>query len=156
MILVNIIQERTIGPSLGRDSIESGKKAIIIGIILVMGIGGYFLYIQNENLKAENLAYEVRDAEQKLAIESLQNDFALQTTALTSMQSKNNEIELEMNRYLDIFKRHNLSKLAAAKPGMIEPRANNATKEVFDSIEADSRVIDNLDDDLELQPTGTR
>ena len=129
---------------------------LLIGIILVMGIGGYFLYIQNENLKAENLAYEVRDAEQKLAIESLQNDFALQTTALTSMQSKNNEIELEMNRYLDIFKRHNLSKLAPAKPGMIEPRANNATKEVFDSIEADSRVIDNLDDDLELQPTGTR
>ena len=129
---------------------------LLIGIIMVMGIGGYFLYIQNENLKAENLAYEVRDQEQKLAIESLQNDFAVQTTALTDMQKKNNEIEGEMNRYLDIFKRHNLSKLAAAKPGMIEPRANNATKEVFDSIEADSRVIDNLDDDLELQPTGTR
>lgn len=128
---------------------------LLIGVILMLGIGGYFLYVQNENLKAENLAYEVRDAQQKEAIESLQNDFALQTTALTDMQKKNNEIEGEMNRYLDIFKRHNLSKLAAAKPGMIEPRANNATKEVFDSIEADSRVIDSLDDDLELQPTGT-
>ena len=129
---------------------------LLMGIILILGIGGYILYTQNENLKAENLAYEVRDQEQKLAIESLQNDFAVQTTALTDMQKKNNEIEGEMNRYLDIFKRHNLSKLAAAKPGMIEPRANNATKEVFDSIEADSRVIDNLDADLELQPTGTR
>ena len=129
---------------------------LLMGIILILGIGGYILYTQNENLKAENLAYEVRDQEQKMAIESLQNDFAVQTTALTDMQKKNNEIEGEMNRYLDIFKRHNLSKLAAAKPGMIEPRANNATKEVFDSIEADSRVIDNLDDDLELQPTGTR
>ena len=129
---------------------------LLMGIILILGIGGYILYTQNENLKAENLAYEVRDQEQKLAIESLQNDFAVQTTALTDMQKKNNEIEGEMNRYLDIFKRHNLSKLAAAKPGMIEPRANNATKEVFDSIEADSRVIDNLDDVLELQPTGTR
>ena len=129
---------------------------LLMGIILILGIGGYILYTQNENLKAENLAYEVRDQEQKLAIESLQNDFAVQTTALTDMQKKNNEIEGEMNRYLDIFKRHNLSKLAAAKPGMIEPRANNATKEVFDSIEADSRVIDSLDDDLELQPTGTR
>ena len=128
---------------------------LLIGVILMLGIGGYFLYVQNENLKAENLAYEVRDQEQKAAIESLQQDFALQTTALTDMQKKNNEIEGEMNRYLDIFKRHNLSKLAAAKPGMIEPRANNATKEVFDSIEADSRVIDSLDDDLELQPTGT-
>ena len=129
---------------------------LLMGIILILGIGGYILYTQNENLKAENLAYEVRDQEQKMAIESLQNDFAVQTTALTDMQKKNNEIEGEMNRYLDIFKRHNLSKLAAAKPGMIEPRANNASKEVFDSIEADSRVIDNLDDDLELQPTGTR
>jgi len=128
---------------------------LLIGIIIMLGIGGYFLYTQNENLKAENLAYEVRDAQQKEAIESLQQDFALQTTALTDMQKKNNEIEGEMNRYLDIFKRHNLSKLAAAKPGMIEPRANNATKEVFDSIEADSRIIDSLDDDLELQPTGT-
>ena len=129
---------------------------LLMGIILILGIGGYILYTQNENLKAENLAYEVRDQEQKMAIESLQNDFAVQTTALTDMQKKNNEIEGEMNRYLDIFKRHNLSKLAAAKPGMIEPRANNATKEVFDSIEADSRVIDSLDDDLELQPTGSR
>ena len=128
---------------------------LLIGIILMLGIGSYFLYTQNENLKAENLAYEVRDQEQKAAIESIQKDFALQTTALTDMQKKNNEIEGEMNRYLDIFKRHNLSKLAAAKPGMIEPRANNATKEVFDSIEADSRIIDSLDDDLELQPTGT-
>tara|TARA_Y100001951_G_scaffold21510_1_gene16437 strand:- start:2436 stop:2834 length:399 start_codon:yes stop_codon:yes gene_type:complete len=128
---------------------------LLIGVILMLGIGGYFLYVQNENLKAENLAYEVRDQEQKAAIESLQQDFALQTTALTDMQKKNNEIEGEMNRYLDIFKRHNLSKLAAAKPGMIEPRANNATKEVFDSIEADSRVIDSLDDDLELQSTGS-
>ena len=129
---------------------------LLMGIILILGIGGYILYTQNENLKAENLAYEVRDTQQREAIESLQNDFALQTTALTDMQKKNNEIEGEMNRYLDIFKRHNLSKLAAAKPGMIEPRANNATKEVFDSIEADSRVIDSLDDDLELQPTGSR
>ena len=57
-----------------------------------------------------------------------------------------------MSRYLDIFKRHNLSKLAAAKPGLIEPRVNNGTKDVFDSIEEASRNIDNLDDGLQLQP----
>ena len=57
-----------------------------------------------------------------------------------------------MNRYLDIFKRHNLSKLAAAKPGLIETRVNNGTKEVFESIEQDSRNIDSLDDGLQLRP----
>ena len=50
-----------------------------------------------------------------------------------------------MNRYLDIFRRHNLTKLAAAKPGLIETRANKATKEVFDAIEEISRNIDCLD-----------
>ena len=56
-----------------------------------------------------------------------------------------------MSRYLDIFKRHNLTKLAAAKPGLIEPRVNKGTKDVFDSIEEDSRNIDSLDDGLQLQ-----
>ena len=54
------------------------------------------------------------------------------------------EIEADMNRYLDIFRRHNLTKLAAAKPGLIEPRMNKATKEVFDGIENDSNLISNL------------
>ena len=56
-----------------------------------------------------------------------------------------------MSRYLDIFKRHNLSKLASAKPGLIETRFNKGTKDVFESIEEDSRSIDTLDDGLQLQ-----
>ena len=72
------------------------------------------------------------------AIENLQSDFNLQTNSLLELQAKNQEIEAEMTRYLDIFRRHNLAKLAAAKPGLIEPRVNNATKEVFDSLETDS------------------
>ena len=35
---------------------------------------------------------------------------------------------------------------------LIETRVNNGTKDVFDSIEADSRSIDRLDDGLQLQP----
>ena len=126
---------------------------LFVGIIVVMGIMGWFLWTENTNLKAENMAYELRDAEQAAAIEQLQNDFELQGTALMNIQSKSQEIQNEMNRYLDIFKRHNLSKLAAAKPGLIEPKANKATKEVFDGIEEDSRHIDGLDDNVvELQP----
>jgi len=126
---------------------------LFVGIILVMGITGYFLWIENTNLKAENMAYELKHAAQEEAIEQLQNDFELQGNALMNIQSKSQEIQNEMNRYLDIFKRHNLSKLAAAKPGLIEPKANKATKEVFRGIEEDSRHIDDLDDNVvELQP----
>jgi len=125
---------------------------ICIGIILVLGLSTFVLWNQNSKLSALNQAFELRSQEQKLTIESLQNDFALQTKGLLSIQAKNQEIETEMNRYLDMFKRHNLTKLAAAKPGLIEPRVNKGTKDVFDSIEKDSRNIDSLDDGLQLQP----
>ena len=125
---------------------------ILIGIIAVMSLITIFLYNQNKTLTANNLALEGAVATQEEAIQSLQNDFQLQTTSLLELQNRNQEIQKEMSRYLDIFKRHNLSKLAAAKPGLIEPRINKGTKDVFDSIEEDSRNIDSLDDGLQLQP----
>ena len=124
---------------------------LLIGIILVMGGLGYFIYIENENLKAENAAYVLRDSEQDAAIAQLQGDLELQGEGLKEMQARNAEIQGEMNRYLDIFKRHNLTNLARAKPGLIEPRANKATKEVFDGIEQDSRDIDAADDGIIVQ-----
>ena len=125
---------------------------VFIGIILVLSLSVFLLWNQNSKLSALNQAFELRDQEQKAAIESLQNDFALQTEGLLEIQARNQEIQQEMSRYLDIFKRHNLTKLAAAKPGLIEPRVNKGTKDVFDSIEEDSRNIDSLDDGLQLQP----
>ena len=125
---------------------------ILFGVIGVLVLLCSFLYWQNSRLSALNDAFELRDAEQKAAIENLQNDFTLQTNSLLEIQSKNQEIEAEMSRYLDIFKRHNLSKLAMAKPGLIETRVNNGTKNVFDSIEKDTAGIDNLDNGLQLQP----
>ena len=125
---------------------------VLAGIILVISLATYLLWNENAKLSALNQAFELRDQEQKLAIESLQNDFTLQTEGLLVIQSRNQEIEQEMSRYLDMFKRHNLTKLAAAKPGLIEPRVNKGTKDVFDSIEEDSRNIDSLDDGLQLQP----
>jgi Flp pilus assembly protein TadB len=124
---------------------------ILLGVVGILFMACSFLYWQNSRLAEINQAFELRDKEQKAAIESLQSDFKLQTEGLLQLQSKNQEIEAEMSRYLDIFKRHNLSKLAAAKPGLIETRVNNGTKEVFESIEADSRNIDNLDAGLQLQ-----
>ena len=47
---------------------------------------------------------------------------------------------------MSIFKKHNLTNLARAKPGLIEPRINNGTSRVLESIEADSRELDKLDD----------
>ena len=119
---------------------------LFIGIILAMALGGYFLYQQNESLKLENLSFQVRDQEQQATIQAQQESFERQSSALNNMTARNAEIEGEMNRYLDIFKRHNLNKLAIAKPGLIEKRVNDGTKKVFETIEEDSKSLDNLDD----------
>ncbi len=119
---------------------------LFIGIIIAMALGGYFLYQQNESLKIENLAFQVRDQEQTATIKAQQESFERQSSALNNMTARNAEIEGEMNRYLDIFKRHNLNKLAIAKPGLIEKRVNDGTKKVFETIEEDSKSLDNLDD----------
>ena len=126
---------------------------ILLGVLAILGLFTFFLWNENSRLAELNQAFELRDQEQKEAIKTLQEDFKTQSEGLLEIQKRNNEIELEMTRYLDIFKRHNLTKLAAAKPGLIETRANKATKEVFDGIEQDSRDIDAADDGIVVQPT---
>lgn len=128
---------------------------VFLGTSILLGGLSYYLYQENQKLLGNVKALEVATQIQEETIESLQNDFALQGQSLLDLQSKNQQIELEMNRYLDIFKRHNLTKLAIAKPGLIEKSANKATKEVFDGIEQDSRDIDSADDVI-VQPVANQ
>mgnify|MGYP006241262565 FL=1 len=121
-------------------------QQMLIGIILVLGLGSYYLYTQNQVLSANNLALEGAVAEQQAAIEVMKESYERQGKALNNLASRNAQIEQEMNSYLDIFRRHNLNQLAIAKPGMIEKRVNDATQQVFESIENDSKELDSLDD----------
>ena len=121
-------------------------QQMLIGIILVLGLGSYYLYNQNQVLSANNLALEGAVAEQQAAMNVMKENFEKQGKALNNLASKNAQIEQEMNSYLDIFRRHNLNQLAIAKPGMIEKRINDGTAQVFESIENDSKELDSLDD----------
>ena len=117
---------------------------MFMGIILILGLATFYLYNQNQTLSANNLALEGAVLEQQQAMTAMKESFEKQGKSLQQMMQNNAQIEQEMNQYLDIFRRHNLTKLAAAKPGLIEPRMNKATKEVFDGIENDSNLISNL------------
>lgn len=118
---------------------------VFIGIILVLGLGGYWLYNENVTLKQNNALLEGAVAEQKAAIASITESFEKQTKSLGNLQRNYNQIEQEKDQYLAIFARHNLDKLAIAKPGLIENRFNNATADVFGDIENDSKAISELD-----------
>jgi len=127
---------------------------ILIGIIVAMGFTGMMYYqfsvVPMKNKLEEQtkviLAQDLRDQEQKAAIEAIQSNLEKTSNSLRGLQVQNQQYETQMADYLDIFRRHNIAKLASAKPGMIETRANAQTKEVFDAIEADSKRISSLND----------
>ena len=121
-------------------------QQFFIAIILVLGLGGYWLYNENETLKANNIKLEAAVEEQKQTMAIMKESFEKQGKALNNLSRKNAQIEAEKEKYLDIFRRHDLNKLAIAKPGLIELRTNKATKEVFETIENDTKIIDTLDD----------
>ena len=66
---------------------------VFIGIILVLGLGLYFLWSENARLSQLNQAFEIRNQEQLATIETMQNDFKVQSEGLLALQSKNQEIQ---------------------------------------------------------------
>tara|TARA_Y100000015_G_C2391602_1_gene90478 strand:- start:877 stop:1263 length:387 start_codon:yes stop_codon:yes gene_type:complete len=120
-------------------------QQFFIAIILVLGIGCWWLYSENQTLTENNYKLELAVEEQKETIRVIQENFERQANALQNMSRKNAEIEAEKQRYLDIFARHNVERLATVKPGLIENRFNQGTIDVFEGIENDTKEISNTD-----------
>ena len=125
---------------------------ILMGVIGAMAVTGYAYYfltvaplkVQNQELRDMNTAQQLTIETQKDTIVSIQNNLKVAQESLTTLSTQNQQYESQMSEYLDIFRRHNLAKLASAKPGLITKKANARTQEVFDAIEADTQRISNL------------
>ena len=117
---------------------------MLITLILVLGLGSWYLYNQNETLKDNNNKLEYALEEQTQAMTALRESYEKQGQSLLQMTRKNAEIEQEKAEYLEIFSRHNLDLLALKKPGMIELRMNNASELVMEGIEDDTKELYNL------------
>lgn len=118
---------------------------LFIGIILVLGLGSWYLWNENQTLAANNVKLEFAVEEQKAAFNAMKESYEKQGKSLQNLQRANARIEAEKDQYLEIFRKHNLDKLALVKPGLIETRVNNGTKAVFEDIENDTKNISNLD-----------
>jgi hypothetical protein len=125
----------------------------LIGIILVLGLGSYWLYQENVTLKANNLALEGALATQQEAIETLQNDFTLQTQQLNEMTVKSQAAQRELNRYSEFIRNYELSAKIMGDPVEMQRKINNGTKHIMEDIEKLSVIVDDLDDGLQLQST---
>ena len=133
----------------------------MLPIILVVGGAGYAYHKMTINVKdnritqqqmeiaqltQHNVALQTAADTNEATINSLRDKMKVQQEAFASLTKKHSSLEREKNEYLSVFKRHNLTKTARAKPGFIEPKINNGTKKVFRQVEADSRELDEADD----------
>ena len=120
-------------------------QQVLIGIILILGLGGYWLYNENQTLSMNNMKLESALEEQTAAFEAMKESYEKQGKALMNMSRRNAEIEAEKAEYLAIFARHNLDMLAIKKPGLIENRFNDASEKVMEGLEDDTEELYNLD-----------
>ena len=117
---------------------------MFIGIILVMGLGGYYLYNENQTLTQNNIKLEAAVEEQKQTMAIMKEQYEKQGKALMNMSRQNAQIEKEKAEYLAIFSRHNLDLLALKKPGLMENRFNKASEEVMEGMEDDTEKLFNI------------
>lgn len=117
---------------------------LFIGIILILGLGGWWLYNENQTLTANNIKLEAAVEEQKQAMAVMKEQYEKQGKALMNMSRQNAQIEKEKAEYLAIFSRHNLDLLALKKPGLIENRFNDASEKVMEGLEDDTEELYNI------------
>lgn len=105
--------------------------------------------------RAENVALKTAAQTNESTIKSLEAKAQAQSQQMGQLTQNNQKLSAERDEYMGIFKKHNLTKLARAKPGMIEPRINSGTSKVLRSIESDSRELDQMDD-IDGEPDSIR
>ena len=117
----------------------------IIALLGSLGGLGYKMYTDTMNrmqsMANEKAALEVQLQEQEAAMEKQLEVMKLQEESLADMNERAAVVEAQMKDYLKIFKDHDLTRLARAKPGMIESRANKRTDEIFTVIENDTKMV---------------
>ena len=117
----------------------------IIALLGSLGGLGFKMYTDTMNrmqsIANEKAALEVKFQEQKAAMERQLEVMQLQEESLADMNDRAAVVEAQMKNYLKIFKDHDLTRLARAKPGMIETRANKRTDEIFTVIENDTKMV---------------
>lgn len=96
-------------------------------------------------LKNNQVRLEVALEREQTAREQAENNLQNQLKAVGELTSKNAALTAERDEYLGIFKRHDMTRLARIKPGLIEPRINKGTADVFRQIEEDSREVADAD-----------
>lgn len=144
---------------------------IILFLLVIGGAGGAFAYhkitvtelesqvsaleANNVILKGNNTRLVQSVEEQEAEMRELVTERDAERAQVAALTTRNNELQKDKDHYLRIFKDHNLTRLARAKPGLIERRINKGTADVFRQVENDTKNIMALDDNDDTDGVST-
>lgn len=114
-----------------------------IAVISLLTAGGWFVYNTYNNMQARietlvsnNSKLELIVDEQALTLDQMQETQRRQRILVSELQEKMDEAEQDAADLRQIFSEHNLTRLAAEKPKLIEDIINDATHDVFRDLES--------------------
>lgn len=133
----------------------------VIALLAVAGYGAHKFIVDDLNaqvqvqqrqidqLNQHNVALQTAAEQNEATIRNMEAQAKKQAEQMNTLQVASAKWEKQARDAMKIFADHNFTKLARLKPDMVERRANAATADVFRSVEADSKEIDQLDDTQE-------
>jgi len=116
------------------------KLSLILGGLLFMTIAGSAWYIdyqadQITTLKGNQIVIETEIQKQNESIERYLEQQKNQQVQLDQLESEKRAAMEDVNRLRKTFAKHDLDKLALAKPGLIQNKINKASARVMATLE---------------------
>lgn len=102
---------------------------------------------QIDVLNQQNVALQSAAEQNEATIRNMEARAKQQVEQITQLTTAASEWEDQAKEYMSIFANHNFTRLARLRPDTIERQANDATRAVFDSVEQDSREIEELNNE---------
>jgi len=116
------------------------KLSLILGGLLfvtITGSGWYINYLgeQVSTLKGNQIVLETQIQEQNESIERYLEQQKNQQVQLNQLEAEKREAMEDVNRLRKTFAKHDLDKLALAKPGLMQSKINKASARVMSTLE---------------------
>ena len=113
---------------------------VVVGLVGGVVYGGYYYYKDTQSriqtLTENNSKLEIATQQQEQTINTLVED-------AKKFAELNNELQVKLdkaNQYKDVLidklRKHDLANLSMKKPGLVDKRINNGTKNLFRSLES--------------------
>jgi len=111
---------------------------VILGLLSAIGLGAYVFYTDTQktitDLTSSLAMSEVKIAELEQTLASIEEDKETQIIANRALSRKLNTAERFKEDIIKVLSDHNLTKLASAKPGLIQSRINDGTKKALEDL----------------------